>query len=113
MKEVKELMSAVTKKLSETGEYNQYHILLERVKAQPELYRRIGEFKRRNMALQLSEQASSVHANNELQKDFRDLQNNGLANDFLAAEHQYCTMVRELQEQFLEDVDVETGFLEE
>ena len=46
------------------------------------------------------------------QKDFADLQENGLANEFFAAEHQYIAMVKELQEQFLEGSAVETSFLE-
>ena len=43
---------------------------------------------------------------------FADLQENGLANEFFAAEHQYIAMVKELQEQFLEGSAVETSFLE-
>ena len=46
------------------------------------------------------------------QKDFADLQENGLANEFFAAEHKYIAMVKELQEQFLEGSAVETSFLE-
>ncbi|MCD7824664.1 MAG: YlbF family regulator [Clostridiaceae bacterium] len=113
MIEVRQLMAEVIKKLSETTEYNQYHTLLERVKAQPDLYHRISEFRKKSLALQLSDNVNPIQANNNLQNEFGDLQNNGLANDFLVAEHQYCTMVRSLQEQFLDGVGISTDFMEE
>ncbi len=112
MIEVRGLMAEVIKKLSETTEYNQYQILLERVKTQPELYRRIGEFRRRSLMLQFNGDIDPIHANNELQKEFGDLQHNGLANDFMVAERRYCNIVRSLQEQLLEGANVSTDFLE-
>ena len=99
MNEVELLMEEVVKRLPETKEYNQYKNLLERLKAQPDL--------------QMGDNTRAVHANNELQKEFRDLQNNGLSSEFLAAEHQYCHMIRRLQEKFLESAQIETDFLEE
>ena len=41
MNEVELLMEEVVKRLPETKEYNQYKNLLERLKAQPDLYRRV------------------------------------------------------------------------
>lgn len=113
MNEINELMNRIVMKLPETKEYNQYKNLLDRLKAQPDLYRRVGEFRRRSIGIQLGDENNAVHANNELQNEFRDLQNNGLVSDFFVAEHQYCRMIRDLQEKFLESAQIETGFLEE
>lgn len=110
MSELENLMAELVDKLHATKEYNHYRNLLKRVKEQPELYGRIGEFRRRGISLRLWE--NTIQANNELQKEFGDLQSNGLANDFLVAERQYCRMVRELQEKFLEGADIETEFLD-
>lgn len=107
----------MTKKLIEaiknTKEYNQYSNLLEHVKNQPELYRRIGEYHRRSLVMQMTESENFIHENNKLQKEFYDLQNNTLSNEFFAAEHQYCVMIRKIQDEFLENVGVETDFLED
>lgn len=113
MNEVEVLMAEITKKLPETKEYNQYMDVLNRVKAQPDLYRRIGEFRRRSMEIRMSGNANTIQANNSLQNEFRDLQSNGLSNDFFAAEHQYCRMIKKLQGQFLESAQIETDFLED
>lgn len=113
MNEVEVLMAEITKKLPETKEYNQYKDVLNRVKAQPDLYRRIGEFRRRSMEIRMTGDANTIQANNNLQNEFRDLQTNGLSNDFFAAEHQYCRMIQKLQSQFLESAQIDTDFLED
>lgn len=111
--ETQALMEQLVDSLRRTQEYNQYQILLESVKKHPQLYQRIGEFRRRSMVFQMTEHANLIEDNNALQKEFADLENNGLANEFLAAEHQYCTMIRKLQGYFLDNLDLELEFLDE
>ena len=108
MNEMKQLMTELTDRLRKTNEYN----FLSRLKQDPELYARIGDYRRRSLWIQMQEGEAFIQGNNGLQKDFADLQENGLANEFFAAEHQYIAMVKELQEQFLEGSAVETSFLE-
>ena len=112
MNEMKQLMTELTDRLRKTNEYNQYINVLSRLKQDPELYARIGDYRRRSLWIQMKEGEAFIQGNNGLKKDFADLQENGLANEFFAAEHQYIAMVKELQEQFLEGSAVETSFLE-
>ena len=95
------LMEQLMEAVKRTQEYNQYQTLLESVKKHPDIYRRIGEFRRGSIVF---------HA---LQKEFADLQTNGLANEFLAAEHQYCMMIKRMQGYFLDHLDLELEFLDE
>lgn len=106
------LMEELVKSIRSSQEYNQYQNLLDNLKKQPEIYQRIAEFRRRSIALQVSDEGQSIEANNVLQKEFADLQTNGLANEFMAAEHQYCQMIKSLQNYFLDHLDLETDFLE-
>lgn len=112
MNEVEQLMEELIRKLPETRSYNQYQTLLRRVKEQPELYGRIGDFRRRSLWIRTAENIDQVHEANELQNEFKDLQSNGLANDFMVAERQYCSMIRELQNKLLEGARIETEFLD-
>lgn len=112
MNEVEILMDELVRRLQETKEYNQYRNLLDRLRAQPDLYQRVGEYRRRSIAIQLDTTVNAVQANNELQNEFRDLQINGLSSEFLVAEHQYCRMIRNMQAKFLDGAQIETGFLE-
>lgn len=107
-----EIMERLIEAIKGTSEYNQYHSLLEHVKSQPGLYNRIGEFHRRSLEMQMSDSENFIHENNELQKEYYDLQNNTLSSEFFSAEHQYCGMIRRLQKQFLEGIKIETDFLE-
>lgn len=109
--ESKLLMEQLVHAIKHSQEYNQYQSLLENVKRHPEIYQRIGEFRRRSILFQNSDHANAIDENNQLQKEFADLQNNGLANEFMAAEHQYCQMIRELQKYFLDNLDLEIDFL--
>lgn len=96
MNEMKQLMTELTDRLRKTNEYNQYINVLSRLKQDPELYARIGDYRRRSLWIQMQEGEAFIQGNNGLQKDFADLQENGLANEFFAAEHQYIAMVKEL-----------------
>ncbi|HBA96508.1 MAG TPA: hypothetical protein DCZ23_00210 [Lachnospiraceae bacterium] len=110
--ELEEIMDKLIEAIKGTSEYNQYHSLLERVKSQPVLYNRIGEFHRKSLEMQMSDSENFIHENNKLQKEYYDLQNNSISSEFFSAEHQYCVMIRNLQKQFLEGIKIETDFLE-
>ena len=99
--------------IKRTQEYNQYQTLLESVKKHPDIYRRIGEFRRGSIYFQMTDHANPIEENNALQKEFADLQTNGLANEFLAAEPQYPMMIKKLQGYFLDNLDLELEFLDE
>ena len=71
---MEQLMEAVKR----TQEYNQYQTLLESVKKHPDIYRRIGEFRRGSIVFQMTDHANPIEENNALQKEFADLQTNGL-----------------------------------
>lgn len=109
--ELQVLMEQLVAAMRRSQEYNQYQSLLDAVKQRPELYQRIGEFRRRNIVFQMTDHGNVIEENNELQKEFSDLKANGLANEFMAAEHQYCRMIKSLQDYFLENVDVEIDIL--
>lgn len=113
MGEIELMMDQVLQEIKNTREYNQYQNVLQRVKAQPDLYRRIGEFRRKSIMMQMRDGENFIAENNNLQKEFADLQNNGLAGEFFASEQQYCNMVRQLNHHFLEGVQIDTSFLDE
>lgn len=113
MNEVEEILEQLIHKIATTKEYNQYMTMLDRIKSQPDLYHRIGEFRRRSLAIQMSESNNKIQENNNLQNEYRDLLTNGLSNDFFVAEHQYCGMIQVIQNELLENAHIDTGFLED
>ena len=112
MKEIDDALNALINVIKSTKEYNQYQTLLKKVKNEPELYGRICDYRRKSLALQLSDNENIIKENNNLQNEFADLLNIGLSNEYFAAEHQYCVMIRKIQECYLEEISIETDFLE-
>ena len=90
MKEIDDALNALINVIKSTKEYNQYQTLLKKVKNEPELYGRICDYRRKSLALQLSDNENFIQENNNLQNEFADLLNIGLSNEYFAAEHQYC-----------------------
>ncbi len=111
--ETQALMEQLVDSVKRTQEYNQYQTMLESVKKHPELYQRIGEFRRRGIIFQLTDHSNLIEEVNGLKVEFSDLEVNGLASEFMAAEHQYCMMIRRLQKYFLEHLDLELEFLDD
>ena len=70
MNEMKQLMTELTDRLRKTNEYNQYINVLSRLKQDPELYERIGDYRRRSLWIQMQEGEAFIQGNNGLQKDF-------------------------------------------
>lgn len=113
MNDIETLLEQLIERIKETNEYNQYYELLQRVKSNQEIYAQIGDYRRRSLWVQMQQGEEFIHNNNELQKDFGHLQENGLASEFFAAEHQYVAMVRKLQDIFLEGISLDTSFLDD
>ena len=61
------LMEQLVDAVKRTQEYNQYQTLLENVRKRPEIYQRIGEFRRRSIAFQMTDHANPIEENNQLQ----------------------------------------------
>ena len=66
------LMEQLMEAVKRTQEYNQYQTLLESVKKHPDIYRRIGEFRRGSIVFQMTDHANPIEENNALQKEFAD-----------------------------------------
>ena len=96
MKEIDDALNALINVIKSTKEYNQYQTLLKKVKNEPELYGRICDYRRKSKWYRLSSDGWDI----------------GLSNEYFAAEHQYCVMIRKIQECYLEEISIETDFLE-
>ena len=68
MNEMKQLMTELTDRLRKTNEYNQYINVLSRLKQDPELYARIGDYRRRSLWIQMQEGEAFIQGNNDCRK---------------------------------------------
>lgn len=87
--------------------------MLDRIKSQPDLYHRIGEFRRRSLAIQMSESNNKIQENNNLQNEYRVLLTNGLSNDFFVCRTSILRNDSGNSKELLENAHIDTGFLED
>ena len=105
-------LNALINVIKSTKEYNQYQTLLKKVKKMNRNYMEeyvITEEKKVSLC-SFRIMRIFIQENNNLQNEFADLLNIGLSNEYFAAEHQYCGMIRKIQECYLEEISIETGF---
>lgn len=93
-------------------EYNQYQRLLENLKRDQGLYNRVNDYRKRNFFMQLDEKDSAFQENASLGAEFEDLESCELAQEFLAAEATYCKMIRKINDQILDCLDLDLDFLD-
>ena len=110
--ETKVYVSQLIEAIKRSPEYGQYRNLLSTVKLQPELYDRSGQYRRRSLQVQTGHGYNVAESMAGLNAEFQDLQDNRLANEFMAAEHQYVRMIQQVQDSFLEQVEIDVSFLE-
>ena len=89
-----------------TEEYRDYSQEKNKVKQFPELKAQLDEFRRRNYELQSSDDAE-LEKIEQLEKDYSDLRENPLVEDFLAAELAFCRLMQEVNLQVTDSLDFE------
>lgn len=88
--------------------YQEYNIQKEKIKRQPELFKRVGEFRQRNFALQSSAQGDELLEKlDAFEKEFEEFRANPLVDDFLRAELAFCRMMQKVNVQITAELDFE------
>lgn len=80
-----------------TETYKQYAIQRDKLLKQPELYDRVKDYRTRNYLIQTRcEGDDLLNAMEDLQREFADVWEVPLVEDFLAAEVAFCRMMQDL-----------------
>ena len=107
-----ELKSNIKKVIQESDEYKEYNELNALLVSQPDLKRKVDDFRRENFWCQYSDEVEdSIGAAEELQRRYSDLYEYAVVSRYLAAEMCLCRMVQEICMSVVESVDFDTDFL--
>lgn len=94
------------REIKESEEFREYEIQLAKIQEQPELYDKVNEFRRENYMIQNMEDGENyMERQEELEREFADIREIPLVDDFLAAEVCFCRMMQEINEMILEEID--------
>lgn len=94
--------------IKESDIYKNYVREKERVKNQPELKARIDEYRTRNYVLQSTEPDQDIFIKIEqLKKEYGELLENPIVNDFLGAELAFCRMIQDVIGRVIDAIEFE------
>ncbi|MCD7806722.1 MAG: YlbF family regulator [Lachnospiraceae bacterium] len=88
--------------------YKEYRESLEKVAQYPELKEKLDRFRTRNYEVQVSmEEGSTFESLDDLDREKRQLTQNPLLAEFLAAELALCRMMQEVMDRLVASLDFE------
>lgn len=105
---VKEATERFVEEIRKSAVYREYDFQKEKIKKQPALFARVGEYRERNYALQTSAQGNELlEKMDAFEKEYEELRTNPLVDDFLRAELAFCRMMQEINVRITAELDFE------
>lgn len=106
MDKVSECLDSLVLEMQESKEYQNYLWMEEELSKDPELKRKIDDYRIRNYRLQLAEDIDLFDAVDSLERDFYELRKNEKANAYLEAELAVCKMIQKVQQRIADEIHV-------
>ncbi len=93
-------------------EYREYLECFAKIKEQPELYERVGDYRKRNFELQNMDVNDNMFDEvMRFQMENSAIRKNALVNQFLKAELSVCRMLQDIIRTISDNVDLDIDFL--
>ncbi|MBR5798993.1 MAG: YlbF family regulator [Lachnospiraceae bacterium] len=94
--------------IKESATYKEYHLQLERLKAEPDFYRQVNEFRQKNYELQNAPKSEDLLERVEaFGVEYEAFRQNPLVDDFLQAELAFCRMIQNINLKIMEEMEFE------
>ncbi len=106
-----EIMEATKKfaaTIQESDTYKEYLFQREKIKAQPELYDKVNEYRQKNFDLQNESDGEDLFDRMEaFEREYAKFRENPLVDDFLRAELAFCRMMQDVNVLLTSEIDFE------
>lgn len=113
MKKVVETTNDLIRAIMESDEYKRYSELYSELKENPDLLKRVNEYRKRRFEIHLSNVQDYSNMQEELCKEFNDVHSNELTLEFLSAEKHFSNMMKQVNHAILDSINMDIGFLED
>ncbi|MCQ2522821.1 MAG: YlbF family regulator [Lachnospiraceae bacterium] len=105
MTDLTNLTQYVVDSIKHTEEYVRYNEVLEKIRQDDELYKRLNEMRQKNYMLQQANSEEAMESLDALTNEYEDVINLELVSDFLNAEAAYVYLVKEFSDKVVEGLD--------
>ncbi len=107
------LSEELNRALLESGEYQKYVSAGKAVKAEPELYRAMNDYRRRNRQIQMYASDETIFdETNKVLYEFEGVLKNELVAEFLAAEQKLVRMLQQVYANLGSNLEFDDSFIE-
>ena len=114
MGRIDELKAELIQAVLDSEEYREYKRLEAEVSKNADLKRAIDEFRRRNFEIQYNDEIQEIDENiSQLEAQYADMRNQGLAKSYFSAELCLCRPVQDVCVSLVDAVDFDVDFLNE
>ena len=114
MGRIDELKAELIQAVLDSEEYREYKRLEAEVSKNADLKRAIDEFRRRNFEIQYNDEIQEIDENiSQLEAQYADMRNQGLAKSYFSAELCLCRQVQDVCVSLVDAVDFDVDFLNE
>lgn len=111
MDEIEMHMEELKKAIRRSNEYTRYQILWEEISRNQALRGRLNDFRRERFLLNMNSGEDVIYKMECMSRDFADILEQPLVNDFLAAEQKMAKKVRYIENSVLEAVNLNVEFM--
>ena len=113
IKEIMDKTLEVRDLILNSEDYIRYRKELETLRGSEEIYRRLNEFRRENIAIQLLEdEGKSDEMARKLYTRYADVLNHPLVERFMITEQTICKTMRKVQNQVFEGIDLDISYMD-
>ncbi len=105
MSDLSSLSKHVVDIFKSTVEYNDYRVLLERLREDAGVYERVREFREKTFLIQQGNESDIIERTDALACEYDDVISSPLVNDFITAEAAFCKLVRDFTTSVTEELE--------
>ncbi|SES83995.1 YlbF family regulator [[Clostridium] polysaccharolyticum] len=111
MKKVEEATRLLIGQIKESKAYQDYTRLYSEIQKNPELLKRVNEYRKRRFEIHLSNVKDYSNMQEDLRREFSDIHSNELTLEFLIAEKHFSNMMKLVNHTILDSVQMDIDFL--
>ncbi len=111
MKNIEYQTMMIVREIKKSNEYNQYHRLKSKLSKDPDLYKKMNEFRKRSLEFQLRSDGEPYEESISLRTEFENILSNPIVNEFMVSEQRLCNMMRNINNSLVKAIDMDVEFL--
>ena len=105
-KDVSEKVDALVESIKASNIYNNYLLQKSRVEKEPELKKKIDDFRRENFEVQQNYQGAELDNKiEEFEMRYASFRQNPLVDQFFSAEHAFCRLIQYIENRLETELD--------